>query len=123
MKAKLSQKDITKLARYEASQGYSLSKIEKDLLKKGIERSEVMKALDVVDYYNKEDESKKKEEELRNKERETISKKAQPQNVQPTKKKSSFWLWIILMVLFGIIIYLLFSGSVAFDWRNIINFK
>ena len=110
---KLLHKDLVKLARYEASQGYSLNKIEADFLKKGIKRKDAIRALEVVDYYNKKEQSKiLKETSKKQEDKKTVS-----------KNKSSFWPWFILLVLIGAALYLYFSGTINFDWLNRINFK
>ena len=54
---KLSHKDLVKWGRYEASKGDSLNKIEADFLKKGIPKTDALKALDEVDYYSKIEQS------------------------------------------------------------------
>ncbi len=120
---KLSHKDLVKLGRYEAGQGYSLNKIEDDFLKKGIKRTDTIKALEEVDYYNKLAEHK---EAKKQGDKNISSNKSNAGNAQPSnKKKSSFWLWLILLVLAGIIIYIYFSGSIKInlDWLRSINFK
>ena len=111
---RLSQKDLVKLGRYEASQGYSLNKIEDDFLKKGIKRKDAIRALEVVDSYNKKEQSKIPKE--------ASQKQGDEKNI--SKNKSSFWLWFILLALIGAILYLYFSGIINFDWlHSIINFK
>jgi len=118
---KLSHKDIVKLGRYEAGQGYSLNKIEADFLKKGIKRTDAIKALEEVDYYSKLAERK---EASKKQDGKNISDKSNAGNVQTSnKKKSSFWLWLILLVLTGGVIYIYFSGLMNFDWMRSINFK
>ena len=110
---KLSHKDLVKLGKYEASQGYSLNKIEADFLKKGIKRRDAIRAIEVVDYYNKREQSKIPKE----------SSKKQEGKKDVSKKKSSFWPWFILLVLIGTILYLYFSGKINFDWLRSITFK
>jgi len=113
MEMRLSHKDLVKLGKYEASQGYSLNKIEVDFLKKGIKRRDAIRALEVVDYYNKREKSKvQKEASKRQHDKKTIS-----------KKKQSFWPWIMLLMLIGIFLYLYFSGTINFDWLRSITFK
>ena len=110
---KLSHKDLVKLGKYEASQGYSLNKIEDDFLKKGIKRKDAIRALEVVDYYSQIEKSKTQKE----------ASKKQEDKKNVSKKKSSFWPWFILLVLIGIILYLYFSGKISFDWLHSITFK
>ena len=101
---KLSHKDLVKLGKYEASQGYSLNKIETDFLKKGIKRKDAIRAIEVVDYYNKREQAKIPKE----------SSKKQEDKKIVSKNKSSFWLWFVLLVLIGAILYLYFSGTINF---------
>ena len=110
---KLSHKDLVKLGRYESSQGYPLNKIESDFLKKGIKRKDAIRALEVVDYYDKREQLKVHKEDSKKQE----NKKA------ASKKKSSFLPWFILLVLIGVMLYLYFSGAINFDWLSSINFK
>ena len=110
---KLSHKDLVKLGRYEASQGYSLNKIEADFLKKGIKRKDAIRALEAVDYYDKREQLKIHKEDSKKQE----NKKA------VSKKKSSFWPWLILLVLIGVMLYLYFSRAINFDWLHTITFK
>ena len=124
MKTKLSHKELVKLGRYEADQGYSLDKIEDDFLKKGIGRPDTIKALEEVDYYNKVEESKQKEASKKQEDAKIISgNKPGAGNIKSNEKKSSFWLWFILLIIIGIILYLFFSGKINFDWLRSINFK
>lgn len=120
---KLTHKDLVKLGRHEASQGYSLNKIEADFLKKGIKRRDAIRALEVVDYYSKREKSKaQKEASKKLEDKKDVSGKkpnAQPANA----KKSSLWPWFILLMLIGIIIYLYFTGAINFDWLRSITFK
>jgi len=118
---RLSHKDLVKLGRYEANQGYSLSKIETDFLRKGIKREDAIKALKVVDYYSQKEALKAQKEA--SKKAATSDKKSVAGNTQITEKKSSFWLWLVLLVLIGIVLYLYFSGAINFDWLYSINFK
>ena len=110
---KLSHKDLVKLGRYEASKGYSLNKIEADFLKKGIKRKDAIRALEAVDYYSKREKSKAQEK----------ASKRQEDKKAVSEKKQSFWPWLILLVLIGIMLYLYFSGAINFDWLRSINFK
>ena len=125
MKTKLSHKDIVKLGRYEADQGYSLDKIEADFSKKGIERTDAIKALEEVDYYNKIEKSKQEEDSKKQENKQIVSdKKSNAENKQAAnEKKPSFWPWFVLVLLIGVVIYLYFSGTINFDWLHSITFK
>ena len=98
---KLSHKDLVKLGRYEAGQGYSLDKIEDDFSRKGIKRRDAIRALEEVDYYNKREKSKAQNEASKKLEdnKAVYEKKSGTENTQTTEKKSSFWPWFILLVL------------------------
>ena len=121
---KLSHKDLVKLGRYEASKGYSLSKIEADYLKKGIPKKDALRALDEVDYYNKIEQSKHKETPKKQEDKEVVSgKKSDAGNSHDAGKKSLFWPLIILLLLVGIIVYLFYSGRINLDWLRSISFK
>jgi len=114
---KLLHKDLVKLGRYEASQGYSLDKIEADFSKKGINRAETIKALEEVDYYNQLEKSKIQKETDKK-----IASEGKPntQNKQAANEKnSSFWPWFVLLIIIGVILYLFFSGTINFDWLTI----
>ncbi|MBI3035561.1 hypothetical protein HYY71_04515 [Candidatus Woesearchaeota archaeon] len=118
---KLSHKDLVKLGRYEAEHGYSLKKIEADFSKKGIDKTDTIKALEEVDYYNKLEQSKIQKESGKK-----LASEGKPnaQNKQEAnKKKSSFWFWLVLLAIIGIILYLYFYGKINFDWLRSINFK
>ena len=120
---KLSHKDLVKLGRYEASQGYSLDKIEDDFLKKGINRTDTIKALKEVDYYSKTEKSKQEDASNKQQDAKIIPEnKSNAGNVKVNKSKTSFWPWFILIVLIGVVIYLYFSGTINFDWITK-NFK
>lgn len=118
---KLSHKDLVKLGRYEASQGYSLDKIEADFSKKGINRAETIKALEEVDYYDKLEKSKIQKEA--NKKLASEVKSSTGNKQAANKNKSLFWFWFILLLIISIILYLYFSGKINFDWLRSINFK
>ena len=117
---KLSHKDLVKLGRHEASQGLSLNQIDKDFQKKGINRADAIKALEEVDYYNKQEKSKIQKEADR---KIASGEKSNKQNKQANENKSSIWFWLILLIIIGIILYLYFSGTINFDWMRSINFK
>ena len=122
---KLSHKDLVKLGRYESGQGYSLNKIEADFLKKGIKRKDAIRALEEVDYYSQREKSKTQKEASKKQEdkKDVLGNKSNADNTKTTKKKSSFWHWLILLVLIGIMLYLYFSWTISFDWLHSITFK
>ena len=125
MKTKLSHKDLVKLGRYEAGQGYSLDKIEADFLKKGINRADAIKALEEVDYYNQIEKSKQEEDYKKQENKQVVAEnKPGAENKQAlNEKKPSIWLWFVLVLLIGVVIYLYFSGTINFDWLHSITFK
>ena len=113
----LSHKDLVKLGMHESKQGYSLNKIEADFLKKGIKRRDTIKALKEIDYHRKRDALKAQREAEASKKVENgkvASKTPSGKNIdaQTAKKRSSFWFWIILLALAGIVIYIYFFGII-----------
>lgn len=124
----LLHKDLVKLGMHESKQGYSLSKIESDFLKKGIKRGDAIKALKEIDYHKKREALKAQREAEASKkaeEEKAASKTPSEKNTtaQTTKKRTSFWLWIILLALAGIVVYIYFSGMVKFGQFPTITFK
>lgn len=117
MKVKpLSYKDIVKLAVHELNQGSTLDQVEEDLLKKNIERKEALKAIEEADYYKKQEElkAKKKAELAEASKKQQTQAEEKKETAQTQQTKSSFWLWVILIVLIGIALYLYFSGTITF---------
>lgn len=99
---------------HESKQGYSLSKIESDFLKKGIKGGDAIRALKEIDYHKKREELKARQEAESSKKAED-KKKASKNNTgaQATnQKKSSVLFWILLLVIIGIVLYLYFSGII-----------
>ena len=120
MKVKpLKHKDIVKLAAHELNQGSKLNKVEKDLHEIGIERTEALKAIEEADYYKKQEDLKAKQE-AESKEQKTQAKAGE--NAPQSKEKSSFWFWIMVTAVAGIVLYLFFSGIIN-PMELIKNFK
>lgn len=99
----LSHNDLVKLAVHELNQGSKLNKVEKDLHKLGIERTEALKAIEEADYYKKQEDLKAKRE-AESKEQKTQAKAGE--TAPQSKEKSSFWIYfIVFLVLVGLALF------------------
>lgn len=110
----LSHKDLVELGMHESEKGHSLSDIEADFTKKGIERKAIIKALKEIEYYNKK-EALKAEKEKKVKEAESQKQQAQGaghETAPQGKKESSFWIIIfILLILIGLALFYYFYNK------------
>ena len=111
MKVKpLKHNDIVKLAAHEMNQGSNLNKVEKDLHKLGIERTEALKAIEEADYYKKQEEELKAKKEAESKEQQAQAQSEE--TAQQSKEKSSFWVYfIVFLVLVGLALFYYFYNK------------
>ncbi len=107
MDTELSHKDLVKLGIHESKKGRSLSEIEDDFEDKDIKRADAMKALKVVDYYNKKEALKaKKEEEAKRLGDEKAVSQGRANAESGTGNKSSFWVYLLVfLVLVGLALF------------------
>ncbi|MBI2655322.1 hypothetical protein HYX06_02760 [Candidatus Woesearchaeota archaeon] len=109
-KHNLSHKDLVKLGLHESSHGRSLSQIEADFHRMGIDRNDSIRALNDLDSLKKIEERKAASEHHAK-----PDNKGEHTKEAAGKNKSSFLFWILVLLILLGIGYLFYEGMLSLE--------
>ena len=94
--------------------GIKPAEVEDYFKKKGMDRKEAKEEITKLEASKLVEEAKKAE---------AAKKSGQAGKTAAPEKKSSFWFWLIILLIIGIVVYLFYTGYISTDIFRNMNFK